>query len=131
MIHFDIPWSLMVFQQRNGRIDRYGQSKRPDIRYMMIESNNKRIKGDMRIIEILITKEEQALKNIGDPALLLGKFSIEDEELVVIDAIENGSDADAFEQILDNGEEEFDPFEELMRGAEASEEEIIEKSKVG
>lgn len=130
MIHFDIPWSLMVFQQRNGRIDRYGQSKRPDIRYMMIESNNKRIKGDMRIIEILITKEEQALKNIGDPALLLGKFSIEDEELVVIDAIENGSDADAFEQILDNGEEEFDPFEELMRGAEASEEEIIEKSKV-
>ena len=97
MIHFDIPWSLMIFQQRNGRIDRYGQQKRPDIRYMMIESDNKRIKGDMRIIEILITKEEQALKNIGDPALLLGKFTIEDEELVVIDAIENGSDADAFE----------------------------------
>ena len=114
MIHFDIPWSLMVFQQRNGRIDRYGQTKRPDIRYMMIESKNKRIKGDMRIIEILITKEEQALKNIGDPALLLGKFSIEDEELVVSDAIENGSDADAFEKTLDSGEEEFDPLESLM-----------------
>ena len=82
LIHFDIPWSLMVFQQRNGRIDRYGQQKRPDIRYMLIESDNKRIKGDMRIIEILITKEEQALKNIGDPSLLLGKFTIEDEELV-------------------------------------------------
>lgn len=96
MIHFDIPWSLMVFQQRNGRIDRYGQKKRPDIRYMLIESDNKQIKGDMRIIEILVTKEEQALKNIGDPALLLGKFSIEDEELVVADAIENGSDETAF-----------------------------------
>ena len=71
LIHFDIPWSLMVFQQRNGRIDRYGQKKRPDIRYMLIESDNKRVKGDMRIIEILITKEEQALKNIGDPSLLL------------------------------------------------------------
>ena len=114
MIHFDIPWSLMVFQQRNGRIDRYGQQKRPDIRYMMIESNNPRIKGDMRIIEILITKEEQALKNIGDPALLLGKFSIEDEELVVSDAIENGSDAAAFSETLDSGEAEFDPFEALM-----------------
>lgn len=114
MIHFDIPWSLMVFQQRNGRIDRYGQKKRPDIRYMLIESSNPRIKGDMRIIEILITKEEQALKNIGDPALLLGKFSIEDEELVVSDAIEGGANASAFEDILDNGEAEFDPFEALM-----------------
>jgi len=81
---------------------------------MMIESNNPRIKGDMRIIEILITKEEQALKNIGDPALLLGKFSIEDEELVVSDAIESGSDADAFSETLDSGEAEFDPFEALM-----------------
>ena len=129
MIHFDIPWSLMVFQQRNGRIDRYGQQKRPDIRYMMIESDNKRIKGDMRIIEILIMKEEQALKNIGDPSLLLGKFTIEDEELVVIDAIENGSDAQAFENTLDSGEAEFDPFEELMKGAEEAEEKEVEKSK--
>ena len=40
LIHFDIPWSLMVFQQRNGRIDRYGQQNRPDIRYMLIESDN-------------------------------------------------------------------------------------------
>lgn len=118
MIHFDIPWSLMVFQQRNGRIDRYGQQKRPDIRYMLIESSNPRIKGDMRIIEILITKEEQALKNIGDPALLLGKFSIEDEELVVSDAIEGGADASAFEGILDSGEAEFDPFEALMAASE-------------
>lgn len=117
MIHFDIPWSLMVFQQRNGRIDRYGQKKRPDIRYMLIESDNKRIKGDMRIIEILITKEEQALKNIGDPALLLGKFSIEDEELVVAETIENGSDEDAFTDALDAGEDEFDPFEALMAAA--------------
>lgn len=122
LIHFDIPWSLMVFQQRNGRIDRYGQQKRPDIRYMLIESDNKRIKGDMRIIEILITKEEQALKNIGDPSLLLGKFSIEDEELVVINAIEEGSDADAFEQTLDAGEEEFDPFEALMAAAAEADE---------
>ena len=122
MIHFDIPWSLMVFQQRNGRIDRYGQKKRPDIRYMLIESDNKRIKGDMRIIEILITKEEQALKNIGDPALLLGKFSIEDEELIVADAIENGTNENDFAGMLDAGEDEFDPFEALMAAAGDTEE---------
>ena len=117
LIHFDIPWSLMVFQQRNGRIDRYGQQKQPDIRYLMIESQNRRIKGDMRIIEILITKEEQALKNIGDPALLLGKFSVEDEELVVYDAIESGSNETDFLNTLDSGEAEFDPFEALMAAA--------------
>lgn len=129
LIHFDIPWSLMVFQQRNGRIDRYGQQKRPDIRYMMIESDNKRIKGDMRIIEILVQKEEQALKNIGDPSLLLGKFTIEDEELVVIDAIERGADVKEFEKILDSGEEEFDPFEALMAAAGDKDENYIQQSK--
>ena len=98
---------------------------------MMIESDTKRIKGDMRIIEILITKEEQALKNIGDPSLLLGKFTIEDEELVVIDAIENGSDEQAFEATLDSGEEEFDPFEELMKAAgEAEEKEAADSRTV-
>ena len=130
LIHFDIPWSLMVFQQRNGRIDRYGQQKRPDIRYMLIESDNKRIKGDMRIIEILITKEEQALKNIGDPSLLLGKFTIEDEELVVAEAIEGGSDAAAFEQSLDAGEDDFDPFEALMAAAGEAEETGEKKSEI-
>lgn len=130
LIHFDIPWSLMVFQQRNGRIDRYGQQKRPDIRYMLIESDNKRIKGDMRIIEILITKEEQALKNIGDPSLLLGKFTIEDEELVVAEAIEAGSDAETFEKTLDSGEEDFDPFEALMAAASEAENESEKKSEI-
>ena len=120
LIHFDIPWSLMVFQQRNGRIDRYGQQKRPDIRYFLIDSNNKRMQMDMRIIEILITKEEQAFKNIGDPSLLLGKFSIEDEELVVADAIEGGSDENAFTKMLDSEEKEFDPFEALMAAAAES-----------
>lgn len=118
MIHFDIPWSLMVFQQRNGRIDRYGQKQRPDIRYLMIESDNKKIHGDMRILEILVTKEEQALKNIGDPAMLLGKFNIEDEELVVTETIENGSDENAFDALLGSTEEEFNPFDLLMKQAQ-------------
>ena len=120
MIHFDIPWSLMVFQQRNGRIDRYGQKERPDIRYLLTTSQNPRIRGDMRIIEILIQKEEQALKNIGDPTLLLGKFSIEDEEQVVTDVIESGSDASSFSDMLSDSAA-FNPLEILMASAEAAE----------
>ena len=121
LIHFDIPWSLMVFQQRNGRIDRYGQEKRPDIRYMLISSKNERIKGDMRIIRILVEKEEQAFKNIGDPTLLLGKFNIEDEELVISETIENGSDAATFEDSLHDEESEFDPLDFLLNQASKEE----------
>lgn len=115
LIHFDIPWSLMVFQQRNGRIDRYGQSCAPDIRYMLIQSQNEQIKGDMRIIEILIRKEEQAQRNIGDPSMLMGVFDAEHEAQIVAQTLENGAHADAFEQSLDNNLEEFDCFEALMK----------------
>jgi len=121
LIHFDIPWSLMVFQQRNGRIDRYGQSERPDIRYLMINSVNEKIKGDTRIMEILVHKEEQANKNIGDPMLLMGKFNIEDEEQMTASAIESGVSAEAFDQLLDTTNEEFDPFEALMAGGDEAE----------
>ena len=122
LIHFDIPWSLMVFQQRNGRIDRYGQTRRPDIRYLLIESANKRIHGDMRIMEILVTKEEQALKNIGDPAMLMGKSSVSEEEEEVAKVIENQVDADSFARSLDTQAQEFNPFEALMAAAAQADE---------
>lgn len=117
LIHFDIPWSLMVFQQRNGRIDRYGQHEQPDIRYFMINSKNEKIKGDMRIMEILVQKEEQAYKNIGDPALIFGKFNIEEEELITAEAIEKGLSPEKFIEEVDHFSQEFNPFELLMMGS--------------
>lgn len=109
MIHFDIPWSLMVFQQRNGRIDRYGQTQEPDIRYMVINTANKRIRGDIRILEVLIRKEEQAAINIGDPALLMNVFDSQKEEEITAQAMETG-DAEAFEEQLTPMDDDFDIF---------------------
>lgn len=122
LIHFDIPWSLMVFQQRNGRIDRYGQKEQPDIRYFLIKSDNIKIRGDMRIMEILVEKEDQAYKNIGDPTLLMGTFNIEEEEQITASAIENNMSGEDFIGQLDNSLDEFDPFELLMQGAMSDEE---------
>ena len=79
LVHFDIPWSLMVFQQRNGRIDRYGQEKRPEIVYLVTESGNDKINGDMRILEVLIEKDQQASKNIGDPSAFMKVYDINEE----------------------------------------------------
>ena len=70
----------MVFQQRNGRIDRYGQSQQPLIRYLLTDSSNQKIKGDNRILEVLIEKDQQAGKNIGDPS----EFNKEKGEVVKI-----------------------------------------------
>ena len=57
LIHFDLPWSLMVFQQRNGRVDRYGQKRQPHIFYLFTETQVNKIKGDYRILEILQRKD--------------------------------------------------------------------------
>jgi superfamily II DNA or RNA helicase len=88
MIHFDIPWSLMVFQQRNGRIDRYGQQRQPLIRYLLSESTNPRVRGDARVLEILIDKDAQAGKNIGDPSEFMGVYSQAEEEALTASFIE-------------------------------------------
>ena len=63
LIHFDMPWSLMVFQQRNGRVDRYGQAHEPQIHYLLTNSRNEQIRGDMRILEVLKEKDQQAYEN--------------------------------------------------------------------
>lgn len=78
LIHFDIPWSLMTFQQRNGRVDRYGQEHQPVIRYMQTLPQDASLKsfGDAHIIELLIQKDENAQKNIADPR----EFGITKEE---------------------------------------------------
>ena len=99
MIHFDIPWSLMVFQQRNGRIDRYGQKVSPDIRYMVTRSTNEEIRGDMRILQVLIRKEAEANKNIGDVGALMNLYDQDAEEQLTYHAMEE-STAEAFEKKL-------------------------------
>jgi hypothetical protein len=113
----------MTFQQRNGRIDRYGQEKEPVIYYLITNSKNTDIKGDTRILEILVEKEEQAVKNIGDPASLLGVYSEEGEEEIVAKAIESG-DEDDFEKLF--LKLTSDPLKDLIDDYDNTEESIEE-----
>jgi ERCC4-related helicase len=119
MVHFDIPWSLMVFQQRNGRIDRYGQTEQPHIAYLYTEADNDKIMGDTRILEVLMDKDEQASKNIGDPSALMGVYDIEDEERQTAEAIESDdTTADAFDEQL----QEMDVVSQMLEAAEDEDE---------
>ena len=101
LVHFDLPWSLMVFQQRNGRVDRYGQNKQPHILYLHTETAVDRIKGDLRILEILQTKDDQANKNLGDPASFLHVFDAEKEAAKVADFMAAGTSPQQFEATID------------------------------
>ncbi|WP_165369710.1 DEAD/DEAH box helicase [Bifidobacterium pseudolongum] len=107
MIHFDTPWSLMVFQQRNGRIDRYGQHETPDIRFMRIGSENPKIKGDERILQVLIDKEKQARDNIGDPSMLMKVYDVNDETMITAQAMEEGESGEQFAARLDSNVQEM------------------------
>ena len=100
LIHFDMPWSLMVFQQRNGRVDRYGQTATPKIVYIVTESANPTIRGDMRILEVLMEKDQQAYQNIGDPSVFMDVHDVDEEERITTRAIANGESADAFDNRL-------------------------------
>ena len=111
LVHFDLPWSLMVFQQRNGRIDRYGQKQQPRILYLFTETANERIKGDLRILEILERKDEQANFNLGDPSAFLNVYDPDREVEKVTGFMAEGLTPEQVETLLDAtaaGDEEGD-----------------------
>jgi superfamily II DNA or RNA helicase len=123
LIHFDIPWSLMTLQQRNGRIDRYGQTRQPEIRYMLTRSQVDRMDEVERIIQVLLRKDEQAMLNIGDPSVFMGMFDPEREEQFTEMAIATGQSAEEFEATLDQNASsggEFDIFAWFEEDTEAA-----------
>ncbi len=100
LIHFDIPWSLMRFQQRNGRVDRYGQTRQPQIRYLITDSKHPKIAGDNRVLEVLIEKDEQASTNLGDPSEFLALTEQEQEDLTAQAMETNTAATDPFMALL-------------------------------
>ena len=116
LIHFDIPWSLLTFQQRNGRIDRYGQEKQPQLYYLLTQCEHPKIHGDQRILEILVQKDAQVQENIGDPSEFTGLHTPEDEEVAIGKAIEAGIGPEAFGQSFGGSPATDDPFLAALLG---------------
>lgn len=101
LVHFDLPWSLMVFQQRNGRIDRYGQHRQPLIAYLQTDTDIERIKGDLRILEVLQRKDERANRDLGDPSAFLNLHDPDLEAGEVARRMAEGQTAEQVEQDLE------------------------------
>ncbi|MGF6882334.1 superfamily II DNA or RNA helicase [Nocardia sp. GAS34] len=131
LIHYDIPWSLIRIEQRNGRIDRYGQKRPPVISSLILEPADPEFSGDLRVLSRLLERENQAHSTLGDVASLMGKHSVGDEESAIrdvlagkttlddqvrsIDEVIGGDDIDAFFAELDLESEDTPNLPELPR----------------
>jgi hypothetical protein len=102
LVHFDVPWSLITLEQRNGRIDRFGQKHTPEIYYLLTEPAHERMRGDLRIVEILTEKEEQAHKNLGDVRWLMKLEDATQEEHRIAQAVSQHEQAEDVLPDLDN-----------------------------
>jgi SNF2 family DNA or RNA helicase len=98
MFNYDIPWSLITLEQRNGRIDRYGQKQTPYIYYMISKSELEGLKTDLHILENLVKKEEEVYKTFGDIGAVLKLYSSDEEEQKTEKAIEEQDENFLFDQ---------------------------------
>lgn len=87
LIHFDLPWSLITIEQRNGRIDRYGQRHSPEIRALLLTAGHPDVKGDLGVLARLLDKEDEAHRALGDAGSLMGLHSAAEEEDEITRAI--------------------------------------------
>ena len=91
---FDIPWSLIRIQQRNGRIDRYGQTNPPEITSLLLDPDASNNVGELHVLRRLLEREDQAHKVIGNAGALMGKHSVKLEEDAIRDVLAGSRDFD-------------------------------------
>ncbi|MDC7108976.1 DEAD/DEAH box helicase [Corynebacterium afermentans] len=109
LIHYDIPWSLIRIQQRNGRVDRYGQMEPPQIAALLLDTKQGGYVGELHVLAKLINRENEAHALLGDVGSLIGKHTINGEEEEIRKVIQNQAGFDEVvktpEQIADTDSE--------------------------
>ncbi|MFE0592642.1 helicase-related protein [Micromonospora echinospora] len=80
LIHYDIPWSLIRIEQRNGRVDRYNQRHQPQFRALVLTSAREDAKDDRTVSEKLLKREENAHRSLGSVEAATGLYDAKAEE---------------------------------------------------
>ncbi|CAO5165686.1 Helicase [Frankia sp. AiPs1] len=80
LIHYDVPWSLIRIEQRNGRIDRYGQRHQPRFGALLLTSAIPRALDDRAVAAKLLAAEEEAYQTLGTAEAVTGLYLADREE---------------------------------------------------
>ncbi|GAA2288711.1 DEAD/DEAH box helicase [Streptomyces kunmingensis] len=94
LVHYDVPWSLIRIEQRNGRIDRYGQAHQPEFRALILTSETEGAKDDRTVAERLLEREDEAHRSLGTAEAVSGLYRAEAEEKSLIQDLLRGRTVD-------------------------------------
>ncbi len=123
VVHYDLSWNPTRHEQREGRVDRFGQEK-PNVRALTLYATNNRIDGI--VLDILIKKHKQIRNdlNISIPVPVDTNDVMEAilEGLVLRESW-GGTD---MQPLLEGLEEVFQPQREDLHGKWES---VVEKEK--
>jgi superfamily II DNA or RNA helicase len=114
LVHFDIPWSLIRIEQRNGRIDRYGQRHRPQITTLLLSPTSDSFSGDVRVLQRLLEREQEAHAALGDAASLMGQYDVGAEEDLIRQALAGTKNIDDVVPTVDEALESGDSVGALL-----------------
>ncbi|WP_233604416.1 helicase-related protein [Micromonospora sp. HM5-17] len=114
LIHYDIPWSLIRIEQRNGRIDRYGQRHEPQFRALILTSTVPNAKDDRTVSEKLLAREEAAHRSLGSVSAAIGIYDAKAEEDRLVRDLLDGKSVD--DSYVYRADEEVDQLAALMAG---------------
>lgn len=113
VIHYDLPWNPNRMEQRNGRIDRFGQTASEVLISTMYADNNP---VDKIVLNVLYKKQNEIKKRLGiylpiveDDASLMERIM---EEIIVL---KTETKADFMQRSLFDDDEEFKEQERQER----------------
>ncbi|WP_328344549.1 DEAD/DEAH box helicase [Streptomyces violaceus] len=91
LIHWDLPWSLIRVEQRNGRIDRYGQSERPEFRALILTTGVEGALDDTAIAEKILAREARVHATLGAVEAATKVNDGDREQIRVMEALLKGA----------------------------------------
>lgn len=108
VIHFELPWNPNRMEQRNGRVDRYGQAREPEIRYLFHPDS-----PEEDVLHRLVGKIEAMLSDrVSTPDILGVVAGLQDLEDGLVELDSESPDAaeraTRLVRVFDDRAQEFD-----------------------